>query len=131
MPCFVKQFGSFPFNGGSGVMLKSKKGGDVTYLAAADIDYLDPGQDYYTFGFMVQFAVNRPLYSFKPDNSTVPVPDVRSTYVSFVPSALQLGSMAAVLDVRRSGEPLGPPPPNAETYTLPPLSYATRGSAET
>ena len=27
---------------------------------------LDPGQTYYTFGFMVAYAINRPLYSFKP-----------------------------------------------------------------
>ena len=39
-----------------------KPGGTLTYLAASDVDYVDPGQDYYTFGYMVQYAVNRPLY---------------------------------------------------------------------
>ncbi|MEA2304904.1 MAG: peptide/nickel transport system substrate-binding protein [Solirubrobacteraceae bacterium] len=53
-----------------------KKGGKITFLAAADIDYADPGQTYYTFGFMVQQAINRPLYSFKPDDTTTPVPDL-------------------------------------------------------
>ena len=53
-----------------------KPGGTLTYLAASDVDYIDPGQDYYTFGYMVQYAVNRPLYSFKPDNSVKPVPDL-------------------------------------------------------
>src|ERR671937_2378047 len=51
-------------------------GGRLTVLAAGDVDYLDPGLDYYTFGYMVQYAVNRPLYSFKPDNSEKPVPDL-------------------------------------------------------
>jgi peptide/nickel transport system substrate-binding protein len=55
---------------------EGKQGGDVTYLAAADIDYLDPGQTYYTFGFMVQFAVNRSLYQFEPDDGETPVPDL-------------------------------------------------------
>ena len=55
---------------------QGKKGGKLTYLAASDVDYLDPGQTYYTFGFMVQNAVNRALYSFKPDNSVKPVPDL-------------------------------------------------------
>src|SRR3954469_4444046 len=55
---------------------EGKQGGAVTYLAAADVDYLDPGQTYYTFGFMVHYAVNRPLYSFKPDDSAKPVPDL-------------------------------------------------------
>jgi peptide/nickel transport system substrate-binding protein len=55
---------------------EGKKGGALTFLAAADIDYLDPGQDYYTFGYAVQYAVNRTLYSFKPEDSVKPVPDV-------------------------------------------------------
>ena len=55
---------------------KGKQGGTMTYLAAADVDYLDPGQTYYTFGYMVAYAVNRTLYSFKPDDSQTPVPDL-------------------------------------------------------
>ena len=53
-----------------------KAGGTLTYLAASDVDYVDPGQDYYTFGYMVQYAVNRTLYSFKPDDAVKPVPDL-------------------------------------------------------
>jgi peptide/nickel transport system substrate-binding protein len=53
-----------------------KQGGTMTFLAAADIDYLDPGQTYYVFGTMVQNAVNRTLYAFKPDDSINPVPDL-------------------------------------------------------
>jgi peptide/nickel transport system substrate-binding protein len=56
--------------------VKGKKGGKVTFLAAADVDYLDPGQTYYTFGYTVQYAVNRPLYSFEPDDADTPVPDL-------------------------------------------------------
>src|SRR4051812_46109197 len=55
---------------------EGKQGGAVTFLAAADVDYLDPGQTYYTFGYMVQYAVNRPLYSFKPDDDEKPVADL-------------------------------------------------------
>ena len=40
----------------AGAVTEGKKGGKLTYLAASDVDYLDPGQDYYTFGFMVQNA---------------------------------------------------------------------------
>ena len=54
---------------------QGKKGGTLTYLAAGDVDYLDTGQTYYTFGYMVAYATNRTLYSFKPDNSVTPVPD--------------------------------------------------------
>ena len=51
-------------------------GGKLTVLASADVDYLDPGQTYYTFGYMVLYSTNRPLYSFKPDDSAKPVPDL-------------------------------------------------------
>ena len=49
--------------------------GGATFLAAGDVDYLDPGLTYYTFGYQVVFAVNRPLYSFRPGDVT-PVPDL-------------------------------------------------------
>jgi peptide/nickel transport system substrate-binding protein len=63
--------------GSSGTQIKEgKKGGTLTYLAASDVDYLDSGQTYYTFGYMVLYATNRTLYSFKPDDSVHPVPDL-------------------------------------------------------
>jgi peptide/nickel transport system substrate-binding protein len=58
------------------VPANAKKGGDVTFLAAGDVDYLDPGQTYYTFGYMVLYSTNRTLYSFKPSDSIHPVPDL-------------------------------------------------------
>src|SRR3954467_13594251 len=60
----------------NGAPVKGKKGGKVTFLAAADVDYLDPGQTYYTFGYTVAYATQRPLYSFKPDDADKPVPDL-------------------------------------------------------
>src|SRR4051794_30293663 len=62
----------------NGAPVQGKKGGKVTFLAAADVDYLDPGQTYYTFGYTVAYATNRPLYSFKPEDATHPVPDLAS-----------------------------------------------------
>jgi peptide/nickel transport system substrate-binding protein len=54
----------------------AKKGGKLTMLAASDVDYLDPGHTYYTFGYDVMLPTNRPLYSFKPDDPNKPVPDL-------------------------------------------------------
>jgi peptide/nickel transport system substrate-binding protein len=59
-----------------GTIKPGKKGGVLTYLAAGDVDYLDPGQEYYTFGAMVTYSTNRTLYSFKPNDSLHPVPDL-------------------------------------------------------
>jgi len=60
----------------TGANTGGKQGGSVTFLAAADVDYLDPGQTYYTFGYMVHYAVNRTLYSFTPEDSNKPVADI-------------------------------------------------------
>jgi peptide/nickel transport system substrate-binding protein len=55
---------------------QGKQGGELTVLSAGDVDYMDPGQMYYTFGYMIGYSVNRALYSFKPDNAEKAVPDI-------------------------------------------------------
>ena len=55
---------------------QGKQGGDLTFLAAADVDYLDPGQSYYTFGYQVLYSVNRPLYMFAPGEPDKPQADL-------------------------------------------------------
>jgi peptide/nickel transport system substrate-binding protein len=56
--------------------VEGKQGGKLTYLAAADVDYLDPGQTYYTFGYQVLYATNRTLYSFAPEDKDKPRADL-------------------------------------------------------
>ena len=58
------------------VVKQGKQGGKLTMLAAGDVDYIDPGQTYYQWGYAVQYVDNRTLYSFKPDDSVNPVPDL-------------------------------------------------------
>ena len=55
-----------------------KKGGTVTVLSAGDVDYIDPGQTYYVFGFMINSADNRGLYQYKPGDLQAPSPDIAS-----------------------------------------------------
>ncbi len=53
-----------------------QKGGAVTSLSAGDVDYMDPGQQYYTFGYQVGYSVNRALYYFSPEDSSKQIPDI-------------------------------------------------------
>jgi peptide/nickel transport system substrate-binding protein len=55
---------------------EGKRGGTLTLLSAADVDYIDPGATYYSYAFAFMDAMHRPLYSFKPDDATKPVPDL-------------------------------------------------------
>ena len=40
----------------------ARAAGTLTVLANGDVDYIDPGQTYYTFGFMIASATQRTLY---------------------------------------------------------------------
>ena len=41
-----------------------------------DVDNIDPGITYYQMGYMVSYATQRPLYSWKPDDGETAVPDL-------------------------------------------------------
>ena len=47
----------------NGSTTAGKKGGKLEQLGASDVDFLDPGQTYYTGGFQVIYATQTPLYA--------------------------------------------------------------------
>src|SRR5215210_9306176 len=55
----------------SGAPVKGKQGGKMEELTATDVDFLDPGQTYYTAGYEVAYVTQKPLYSFKPGDPAV------------------------------------------------------------
>ena len=50
----------------NGSTTTGKKGGKLTQLGASDVDFLDPGQTYYTGGYQVLYATQTTLYLPKP-----------------------------------------------------------------
>jgi len=56
----------------------AKRGGDLKVAFASDVDWLDPRMTYYQYGFFVTYAIQRPLYSYKPDDPRTPAPDLAS-----------------------------------------------------
>jgi peptide/nickel transport system substrate-binding protein len=55
-----------------------KKGGTITVLSAGDVDFIDPGQMYYSFSYQIGYATQRPLFAYKP-NSVDTVPDLAAS----------------------------------------------------
>jgi peptide/nickel transport system substrate-binding protein len=51
-------------------------GGTLQVLSGGDVDYLDPGSTYYSFGYEIAGATQRTLYAFRPDGGLAPVPDL-------------------------------------------------------
>jgi peptide/nickel transport system substrate-binding protein len=60
---------------GSGAGDQRKKGGTLILLSAGDVDYVDPGQAYYSFSFQLLKPVHRALYTV-PADKVNPVPDL-------------------------------------------------------
>jgi peptide/nickel transport system substrate-binding protein len=55
----------------------AKKGGTLTLLSSGDVDdKLDPGYSYYQFDFVLDNALHRTLYTYKPTDTTQPSPDL-------------------------------------------------------
>ena len=54
----------------------AKAGGDLQFLYSGDVDNIDPGITYYTGGYLIVYATQRPLVNYKPSDPTHPVPDL-------------------------------------------------------
>ena len=52
----------------------AKQGGDLTVIAASDVDYLDPGAAYYQFTYMVTSATQSQLEGYAPDDVEAATP---------------------------------------------------------
>ena len=46
----------------------AKEGGELTVLAGGDVDYIDPGAQYYQFSYMVSSATQSPLVGYAPED---------------------------------------------------------------
>jgi len=68
--------GSDESSGTSAAPVEGRQGGRLTVLWTDDVDNIDPGITYYQMGYMVAYATQRPLYSWKPDDAETPVPDL-------------------------------------------------------
>jgi peptide/nickel transport system substrate-binding protein len=54
---------------------KAKKGGTLTVVSAGDFIDADCGKAYYQYDYMLCYAIQRPLYSYKPDDIVNAQPD--------------------------------------------------------
>jgi peptide/nickel transport system substrate-binding protein len=62
-----------------GTPAEGRQGGKLTVLYTDDVDFVDPGMTYYQPGYQVAYATQRPLYSWRPDDSERPVPDLAAS----------------------------------------------------
>ena len=65
----------FAVSSGTGASDQRKRGGTLKLISSGDLDSVDPGQTYYSFGYQILFVVHRALYSIAAD-STKTIPDL-------------------------------------------------------
>ncbi|MFL5860162.1 MAG: ABC transporter substrate-binding protein [Solirubrobacteraceae bacterium] len=53
-----------------------KKGGTLTVYSSEDFEHLDPGESYFVLDYSVDYATQRPLFSYLPNTSTAVSPDL-------------------------------------------------------
>jgi peptide/nickel transport system substrate-binding protein len=65
---------SSPSGGGAnvGISQGQKKGGTLNLVSAEGWQHLDPGESYFQIDYLVEYATQRPLYSFTPDSKMTP-----------------------------------------------------------
>jgi peptide/nickel transport system substrate-binding protein len=81
----------------------AQKGGTLTVLSNADVDYIDCGAAYYQFSYQIDYAMCRPLFSYKPQDNKMPSPDVAS-------GPAQVSDDGKTVTVKmKSGIKFGPP----------------------
>jgi peptide/nickel transport system substrate-binding protein len=89
---------------GGGASGKHKNGGKLTVLNVGDFEYIDPGASYYQFDYMVHYVTQRPLYSYKPDQTTQPpTPDLAKG-----PWQISNGGKRITIEIKR-GVKFSPP----------------------
>ena len=54
----------------------AESGGTLEVIAAGDVDYIDPGAQYYQFSYMLANASQRTLVSWPPAETKEPQPDL-------------------------------------------------------
>jgi peptide/nickel transport system substrate-binding protein len=80
-----------------------KRGGTLTVLDHEDFENIDPGGTYFSVDYEVVDTVQRPLYSYKPNSFSAPVPDMAA-------SAPQISSDGKTITVDiRHGVHFSPP----------------------
>ena len=80
----------------------AKRGGTLKLISSGDVDSVDPGQTYYSYGWQVLTAVHRTLYA-TPANSTKTVPDLAA-------AAPKVSADGKTVTVRiKKGVRFGPP----------------------
>jgi peptide/nickel transport system substrate-binding protein len=78
-----------------------KRGGTLTVYSSEDFEHLDPGESYFTQDYGVDYATQRPLFSYKPNTTDVLSPDLASVMPTAANGGITDGGKTVTVHIRQ------------------------------
>ena len=82
------------------VLTGKKKGGVLTVYSSGDFAHLDPGQSYYALDYVVQYATQRPLFSYAPNSANQLSPDLATTVPTTANGGISDGGKTVTVHIK-------------------------------
>ena len=76
-------------------LFNGKRGGTLKVVDSEDFSHLDPGESYFSLDYEVMYSIQRPLFSYLPNNTTVAAPDLASA-----PAVITNGGKTVTVHIR-------------------------------
>jgi len=85
-----------------------KRGGTLTVYSSEDFEHLDPGESYFTQDYGVEYATQRPLFSYKPNTASTLSPDLATEIPTTANGGITDGGKTVTVHIH-SGVHFSPP----------------------
>jgi peptide/nickel transport system substrate-binding protein len=77
-----------------------KRGGTLTVYSSQDFEHLDPGEVYFTLDYGVEYATQRPLFSYEPNAANVLSPDLATVIPTTANGGITDGGRTVTVHIR-------------------------------
>jgi peptide/nickel transport system substrate-binding protein len=78
-----------------------RKGGVLTAYTSEDFEHLDPGEAYFSLDYAVMYATQRPLFSYKPNTTSVLSPDLATEVPTLTNGGITDGGKTVTVHIRQ------------------------------
>jgi peptide/nickel transport system substrate-binding protein len=89
-------------------LLGKKKGGVLTAYSSEDFEHLDPGESYFTQDYTVDYATQRPLFAYRPNDEQTVSPDLATEIPTTANGGITDGGKTVTVHIRH-GVHFSPP----------------------
>jgi len=107
-------------------LIGKRRGGTLTVYTADDFESLDPGESYYVLDYAVDYATQRPLFSYMPHSASAVSPDMAAVMPTTANGGVTDGGRTVTVHIRPG---VRFSPPVNRTVTSADIAYAIERGA--